>query len=232
MAISRQRKRKSDVLTRVQRPNNIYSYCRVIGCGKPATAGTTTGLNQRFCRKHEDHVERHGSAYKGSYSAAQLAPHRKAAREWLVAHEEDPAVRLAVNAVADLYMRAGRRVEAFRQAGLSPADRARSIWATLRDKGVHARELVAVWLAVDAVIRSDPQAETKLEFKLVQAAKLIHRMAGGAHKRWEREGRSGVVNVTELHKYPHSRGLVLRHIGEQLEAAAHIAVKGFLSRIS
>jgi hypothetical protein len=81
----------------------MFKYCRVIGCSKPTTSGAGKGLNSKFCRKHEDHYERHGSPYKRSYTAAQLAPHRKAALAWLVAHEEDAAVRFAVNAVVDLY---------------------------------------------------------------------------------------------------------------------------------
>jgi hypothetical protein len=125
-------------------------------------------------------------------------------------------------------MAAGQRIEAFRLAGLSPEERARAIWATLRDRGVHAREVVAAWLAVEATISSDPQAESKTEFKRVQGAKVIHRMAGGAHKRWERSDVRGGVSVTELHKHPHSRGLVLRHLGFQLETAAHLAVTTFL----
>jgi hypothetical protein len=224
------RKRKEEVRGRVERPNSMYRYCRVIGCGRPATAGTGKGLNEKFCRRHEEHYERHGSPYKRSYTAAQLARHRKAAREWLIAHEDDPTVRLAINAVADLYMRAGRRVEAFRLAGLSPEEKARSMWAMLRDKGIHAREAVAAWLAVQAAIECDPQAEWKQEFKRVQAAKLIHRMVGGAHKRWEIE-RNGRVIVTELHKHPQSRGRVLRRLGEQLERAAQIAELGFLASV-
>jgi hypothetical protein len=222
-------KRRERVLARVKQPDPMYSYCRVFGCGKPATAATGKGLNQRFCRKHEDHYERHGSPYKRSYTAAQLAPHRKAAREWLIAHEEDPVVRLAVNAVVDLYVRAGRRVEAFRLRGLSPGQRARSVWASVRDAGIHPREVVAAWLAVEAAIASDPQAEWKQEFKRVQAAKLIHRMAGGTHKRWEVPStHGGEPVVTELHKHPHSRGRVLRHLGEQLDRAAFMVTGSFL----
>jgi hypothetical protein len=94
MSIERQRKRGEDVKGRVRRGEPMFKYCRVMGCGEPTTAGAGKGLNRRFCRRHEDHYERHGSPYKRSYTAAQLAPHRKAAREWLVAHEDDPAVRL------------------------------------------------------------------------------------------------------------------------------------------
>ena len=64
----------------------------------------------------------------------------------------------------------------------------------------------------------------------MQAAKLVHRMASGTHKRWEQptlsvgaDGRSVTRNV-ELHVYPRSRGRILRHIGEDLEEAVELLV--------
>ena len=76
-------------------------------------------------------------------------------------------------------------------------------------------EVVAVWLSIEMVIKADPQPETKTEFRHVQVAKLVHRMASGTHKRWG-EGR----DAKELHAYPRSRGRVLRHIGEDVAEAA------------
>ena len=81
-----------------------------------------------------------------------------------------------------------------------------------------------VWLAVEAIIRDDPQPDRHTEFKRVQAAKVVHRMASGSHKKWERQRPDGRVVVQELHKYPHSRGQVLRHLGEQLERATELLV--------
>lgn len=69
-----------------------------------------------------------------------------------------------------------------------------------------------MWLAVDARLRDDPQADRHEEYRHVQVAKLVHRAAGGAHKRWEQE-LNGRVKVIELHKHPISRGRVLRLIG-------------------
>src|SRR4051812_7830598 len=120
MSIEKQRKRSEEVKGRVHRGEPMFKYCRVVGCGQPTTAGAGKGLNRKFCRRHEDFYERHSSPYKLSYTAAQLAPRRKAALTWVVEHEDDPAVRFAVNAVVDLYVRAGRRVEAFRLAGKPP----------------------------------------------------------------------------------------------------------------
>jgi hypothetical protein len=75
-----------------------------------------------------------------------------------------------------------------------------------------------VWLAIDMRLRDDPQLDRHDEYRQVQAAKLIHRMAGGTHKRWERERPNGSIEVSELHKHPVSRGQVLRVLGRGLAA--------------
>lgn len=206
----------------------MYSYCRIIGCRKPATAGEGKGLNQLYCRKHEDHYQRHGSHTKSSYPAPVIRPLREAALQWIAANEGQRHVQLAIEAVRGLYRRAGPAVEAYRLTGLSPEQRARAAWARLREAKVDPRQPLAAWLAVELAISQDPQPETKPDFKRVQAAKLIHRMASGTHKRWERENADGSLLVTEMHKYPASRGRVLRHIGEKLENAAELIAPDFL----
>ncbi|WP_258052027.1 hypothetical protein [Mesorhizobium sp. INR15] len=139
---------------------------------------------------------------------------------WLEAQEDDTYVRNAVDRVATLLRTSGQFKEAFRLRGLSPQDRAKAAWARLRRAAVDPRRVVAAWLAIEMIIRDDPQADLKAEFKRVQAAKLVHRMASGTHKRWG-EGAS----ATELHVYPRSRGRVLRHMGEALETACELLVQ-------
>jgi hypothetical protein len=199
----------------------MFSRCRVIGCGKPARAGTDDGLDTRFCRSHADHFSRHGSPYKRSYNAKEIAPYRKAALAWLETNEGDMWVRNAVARVETLYRTAGPHVEAFRLRGLSPEERAKAAWARLRKAKVDPRQVVAAWIAIEMIIRDDRQAETKDEFKRVQAAKLVHKMSSGTHKRWE----AGVGGVQELHVYPRSRGRVLRHIGKDIERAVELLVE-------
>lgn len=219
---------KDNLLVRVTSPNHMYSYCRVVGCPNSASAGTTEGLNHLYCRKHEDHYERHGSYTKRSYTASEINPYRKIALGWLKANTDDITVKLAIKGVEALYRNAGVRIEAFRLRGLSPQERARVAWARLREAKVDPIAPLAVMLAVELVILSDPQPERKQHFKWVQAAKLIHRMASGSHKRWERIGYDGKVKVEELHKYPRSRGRVLVHIGQQLEKVAELAVASYI----
>jgi hypothetical protein len=216
-------RRKADVARRASTPNHMYSYCRIIGCRNPATAGEGSGLNRLYCRRHEDHYQRHGSYTKRSYPASVTRPLREEALRWIRANEDQRSVQLAIEAVRGLYGSAGPYVEAYRLAGLSPEQRARAAWARLREGKVDPRLPLAAWLAVEMAVRQDPQPENKPDFKRVQAAKLVHRMASGSHKTWERETADGRLSVTEMHKYPASRGRVLRHLGEQLERAAELA---------
>lgn len=169
------RKRREDVKDRANEPSATFSRCRVVGCSKPARAGTQDGLDTRFCRSHADHYSRHGSPYKRSYTAKEIAPHRKAAEAWLRANEGDTWVRNAVDRVRTLYATAGPHVEAFRLRGLSPEERARAAWATLRTAKVDPMKVVAACVAVEMTIAADPQPDSKSEFKRVQAAKLIHK---------------------------------------------------------
>jgi hypothetical protein len=99
-------------------------------------------------------------------------------------------------------------------------------WARLRKAKVDPRRVVAAWLAVEAVIANDPAPVTKREFKQVQAAKIVHRLASGTHKIWRQQGTDvrgqPVIRTVELHTYPHSRGRVLRHIGKSVEGTVEL----------
>lgn len=227
---SRRRQRSADILQRVRKVEDAHFVCAVYGCGRPTRAAAGRGLNRLYCRQHEDHLQRHGSYIKTSYKAAELRPYRIAAERWLQANPTDVYVRAALQAIGTL-LRSGRAEEAFRLRGLSPADRARVAWGRLRRADVPPQKPLAVWLAVEMRLADDPQADWQPEFKRVQAAKLVHRMASGTHRRWEQERQAGRVHVVELHKYPASRGRVLRHIGEALERAAELVAEHRLSAI-
>ena len=104
----------------------MYSYCRVIGCKKPARAGTSDGLDMRFCKSHAEQYQRHGSPYKKSYTAKVLNPYRRAALAWITENEQQFSVKNAIQRVEGVYQRAGPHVEAFRLRGSNPRERA---WA-------------------------------------------------------------------------------------------------------
>lgn len=191
--------------------------CAVLGCGRLTAASEGTGLHAAYCRAHAEHFRRHGSYSKPSYTAAQLEPHRGRALAWLRQHRSSAAVCQAVERVTTLYQRAGSRPSVFSLTGLEPEDRAMAAWARIREAQVDPLVILSAWLAVQACHDEDPQPEYSKEYRQVQAGKLLHRMAGGAHKSW---GGYGGAPKIELHKYPASRGRVLRHLGRHLEQAA------------
>lgn len=233
----RRKRRRDEIKSRAARPNHMYRYCRVIGCGKSARAGTSDGLDTRYCRSHADHFQRHGSLFKKTYPAKVLNPYRRAALAWLEANEQDLWVRNAIDRVRGLYERAGQHEEALGLRGKKSRERASIHWGRLRKAGINPRFVIAAWLSIEMVIRDDHQPVSSKEFKRVQGAKLVHRMASGTHKRWEQEvvgARNplrGKVLVTEMHIYPRSRGRVLRHIGQDLEEAVELLVENHLEDI-
>ena len=227
----RRKKRREDVKRRASRGTGYYRRCMVLGCKNAPSALSGKGLNRRYCRAHEDQYERHGSYFKKSYTAAQVTPFRTASLRWLKANQADPMVHRAVEAIMALYRQAGPHIEAFRLRGLPPEERARAAWARLREAEVDPLQPLAAWLAVELALLVDPQSESKPEFKQVQAAKLVHRMASGSHRRWEQVRAGGRIVVKEMHTYPASRGRVLRHIGEQLERAVELVAAYRLDEI-
>ena len=162
---------------------------------------------------------------------SDLRPYRRLAHDWLLSHRDDPVVAMAASGIQRLYHSAGQHVEAFRLTGKKPDERARAAWARLREAGTCPMLPLAAWLSVEMKLHDDPEADRSVEYRRVQAAKLIHRLASGTHKRWEHEAPNGKVRVTELHKYPASRGLVLRHIGSAVEDVARGVVEVHLGAI-
>jgi hypothetical protein len=56
-------------------------------------------------------------------------------------------------------------------------------------------------LAVSALIEEDPKSHRTKEFRTVQIAKAIHRLASGYHRVWEVEDYNGRKRRTELHAF-------------------------------
>lgn len=215
---TRQR-RNHDLRARIAQGNGAFARCQVYPCENRPTARSGDGLNRLYCRKHIEHYRRHGSYVKKSYGSGELRPYRAAALRWIREQAADQRVDSALRRIRGLLSASGHPVEAFRLAGLSPAERARNVVALLAKRGIEPAEIVAAFLAVRMRLRDDPQPDRHAEYCNVQAAKLLHRMAGGTHKRWERERADGSIEATELHRHPVSRGLVLRVLGQTLADA-------------
>lgn len=223
---TRRARRKADVKQRAQLADWDGGRCVVIDCPNAARSATGEGLDTRFCRTHADQYARHGSPYRKSYTAAQVRPYRAAAKAWLKTHKDDPWVLNGLERVRGLYSSAGQHIEAFRLRGLPVDERARVAWARLRKASVDPVEVLVAALAMEMLIRDDPQSDRKTEFKEVQTAKLVHRMASGSHQKW-----GDGPTTKELHFYPRSRGRVLRHIGRAAMEACELIIGHHLTSI-
>lgn len=222
-----QLKRSTEIKRRIATGETGYPRCVVLDCQQATAARDGVGLNRNYCKAHGEHYKRHGSYSKASYKAAQLNPMKAIALAWLKANEAALEVQEALDKVRTLLWR-GTPEEAFRLAGKSPEERSRIVWARLRMHKVQAADILAIWVAVELCHAADPQPERKRHFRRVQAGKALHRLSGGSHKRWESERDDGSIAVTELHRYPVSRGRVLVHLGEALEKAAQPVNKRLL----
>lgn len=221
--------RHQDLKTRICQSTGLPT-CMVLNCGRATMAREQCGLNRYYCRTHVEHFRRHGSYSKPSYTASQLAPYRAAALAWLTENDGLAVVAAARHRVITRMWAVGAPTNAFRLRGMSPSARSRNVWALLGARQVDADQLLAVWLAVCMAHHADPQPERKLEYRHVQAAKVLHRLAGGSHRRWDGQATMG-ISATELHKYPASRGVVLRYIGQTIAELAS-PLDGYIPAIS
>ena len=72
-------------------------------------------------------------------------------------------------------------------------------------------------MAVAALIEDDRGSHRVEEFRLVQIAKAVHRLASGTHKHWEWPMDDGTTRPLHFHAYPRSSGIVLRVIGREID---------------
>jgi hypothetical protein len=189
--------------------------CRAYGCSRPPQRRSGTGLSEAYCKAHIEFHRRHGSYWRRSFYAAELAPFGKAARAWLRARRDDPTVRRVATALENLMARAGVRVSAYDLRPLAPKYKARAALARLRDAGVSGVRLIEITLAVSARIAEGGPYGSH-EFLTVQIAKAAHRLASGTHRT-----RSGLSRIPS--KYPRPEGRVLRLLGGAIWDLAAVA---------
>ena len=105
--------------------------CSTPGCGRPAQAlATPDSRATALCRKHLKHRARHGSAWRKSFTKAELEPYRKAARRWLTANRQAPMVQHVLTALAGMMANAGKAESAYDLNRVKPAKRAKIALAT------------------------------------------------------------------------------------------------------
>lgn len=199
--------------------------CPIPGCGKPTQAAAGRGHSAFHCRYHVQFRNRHGSAWKGTYTAAQLQPYRRAAEAFLAAQRAAPAVKGALSGL-DLAIRFSGFTPTISEvrAGL-PEAKAKAVWCRLRDASVPAQRVLVAHLAVSAAVEVDPirPGGEPGEYRLVQIAKAVHRLASGYHKDYGPYGKS--------HAYSRSTGRMLRHLGRMIDAECGIVAERHLGEI-
>lgn len=187
------------------------------------------GLAIFLCKKHSQHRQRHGSAWHGTYGAEEREPYENAAAAWLQQHSERPMVIYARGRLDGLLATAGRALDATELRGLKPAARARAALARLREASIKPDRLLAIHLAISALIKEAPMSPDDKEFRLVQVAKVAHRLASGFHRTWDFPLPNGETAPVAMHKYARSTGRVLRHLGARIETCCEHLMRDHLT---
>ncbi len=192
--------------------------CAVLGCRRQVEVSEGTGLARYHCRYHIQHKSRHGSHWHSTYKASDLRPYVRSAELWIEEHRQSPAYQASYWQLEHLMAGAGPVDPATNLRGQSAEYRARIAFARLRAADIPTRRIIAIYLGVAALIEDDFGSHRTREFRIVQAAKAVHRLASGTHRKWDVwDPRTGGTRQAELHAYPRSSGHVLRKIGEALE---------------
>lgn len=217
-------KRRDDLARRLVETNpSSRNRCWVFQCPEPPGNSSGKGLG-RFCRKHLEHYRRHGDPLKASYSATKANPYRKAAAAWIRRNVADRFVQAALKRVEVLMTGAGQAIAPRNLRGVSAKDKARSVWARLRNREVAAKDILATILGIAMCHTADPQ-RGKVEYLRVQMAKVLSRMAGGEVKRWATHFTDPTLpKETVLRWFPASEGLVLRELGKTAELATEFLI--------
>jgi hypothetical protein len=151
-------------------------------------------------------------------AAAELEPFRAAAANWLRLHSDDIRVRQALRTITSHLSGAGQAVNAYSLREKSAKERAQIAFARLRDAEIPPERILLRLLAVSACCDAKGVDGRQREYRQVQYAKAVHRLASGTHKTT-----SGFPMPS---KYPRSEGQVLRHMGSWLDEVVSFALNG------
>lgn len=199
-------------------PLAASAKCAIPGCGRQTMKAARQGLAPHHCRRHVEHRQRHGSYWRPSFKASELRPFITAATAYVgLRAANDKFIAAAIADMGRALEDAGPVELATRLKGMSATKRAKIGLARLRVEGVPPQRIVSIVLAVSALTRTDTTAPRTREFRTVQIAKAIQRLASGTHRIWEVEDHQGRKRRTEMHVYPKSTGRVLREMGRMLE---------------
>lgn len=218
-AEQRERRRKAAFTSRTVTPDdNALKACPIPGCGRPPQARAGRGLSLTHCKRCVQHRNRHGSFWKGTYSAATLMPHRRAAESYLKANLADFWIAHALLAIQGLLDGAGPVERIVDLKHMKPDRKARAAFARLRRAEVPPLRLLVDHLAITGAVQEDPirPGGEPDDYRLTQIGKAALRKASGYHSVYGPNSRYDV--------YPRSAGILLRVLGQKLDRACeHVA---------
>lgn len=192
----------------------VSRRCNVLGCSRLSQRASGTGLSETHCKYHVEFHRRHGSYWRRSFLKDQLEPYRQAATKWVSARQGQPNVVRVVRHLQQLIDNSGRRYSAYDVRWLDPDQRANAVLANLREEGKTGEQLLIIVLTIHAAV-SELGPRGDREFRHVQIAKLMHRLASGTHRTT-----SGFRIPS---KYPRPEGVFMRTLGRRVEDVAAIA---------
>jgi hypothetical protein len=226
------RDRSDQLYRRLTQPNpERMKKCWVATCHEPAGNASSKGLG-RFCRKHLEHHRRHGHPTKGSYRADRLNPYRETARRWIKENSDDRFVKASLHKIEALKKGAGATVAVRHLRRVPATERARAIWARLRQRDVSAEEILTLILGTVITHEDDVHRQNRVEYRRCQVAKVLMRKAGGEVKRWQTHYTDPSLPKEQVLKWFHaSEGRVLRTLGKQAEDAADWLVHDYVERL-
>lgn len=191
--------------------------CVVSGCHRLTQRSAGKGLSEVYCKNHAELLRSHGHPTRRSYSKAELAPYRKAAREWYRQHHQEGRVRQAIAGLESLMSSQGRAEDAYHQRSMAPADKARNVLARLHEAGKSGEQLFLIVLTIKAV-HAELGPWGAPDWEAVQIAKQAKCLRGAAGTHY----RKGPYRMPS--KYPRGEGLYMRHLGKMIEERASIAI--------
>ncbi|WP_146256087.1 hypothetical protein [Aestuariivirga litoralis] len=133
-------------------------------------------------------------------------------------------MKLALQKVEGLMRNGGRNIEVRDLKGATPATKANAMWARLREQSAPPGKVLAAIIGT-AMCNAADRDTRKKEYRQVQIAKVLGRMAGGQTKRWPTHHTDCTLPQEKVISwYVASEGLVLREVGKKAEDAADFVI--------
>lgn len=187
--------------------------CIVLGCIRKPQAEDRDGFSRAYCKRHIEHIRRHGHSFGKTPSKAVLAPFRIAIRRWYSKHHHERRVQDVVRCLDALLLHSDGVISAYDLRGLSVQKRASNVLARNQKAGKTGIDLLQVALLLRAYVAAHgPRGSQR--YLHTQIAKLLHRVSSGTNRT------SSGFPIPRKNPRPEGRFMV--HLGKQVDDIAGI----------